>query len=130
MESEVARAAIDATGSSLLVCIVSATDLGGTGQLLRHLVGDTSGVNVNNATDCTGSVEQGRWTFQDLDALRDKRIDGDRVVWAGNRDVQAIDSVFRGFYAGATEASNYGTTNRLPKAGGVDARHVLKRFAE
>ncbi len=88
-----------------------------------------SRVHVDHSADRARAVQQRAGALEDLHLVRDERVDGHRVLGAGDGDVQRIDAVFHDSNARAVESMDHRPAEDSPERGVVDSRLIADRSA-
>ena len=87
----------------------------------RHLARDPRVDDVDHAADRRGAIEQGGGAVEHFDAVGGERVDGDGMVAAGARDVEAADAVDEDQDAVARQAAQHRPRDVGPRARGRHA---------
>ena len=90
-------------------------------EAVRGCARDAPGVDVHDAADRAGTVEQGARPLHHLDSFGEERLDGDGVVGAADRHVHGVDAIFHHAHPRAVHAVDDGAPHGGAEGGGVDA---------
>ena len=86
--------------------------------------------DVHRAAAGLPSIEEDRRATQDLDPLGGERINGDRVIGRGVRDVDRADPVGENANAVPLKTAKHGTGSVGAERGGGDTGQLVERVAD
>ena len=126
----VAAAAVHPDRAVLAVAVVGAAQLEGAAEALRHFLRDASRLDIDNAADGAGAVEQRRRPLQDFHAFRHEGVDRHRVVAAADGNVKRVDPFLHDAHACGAEAVDDGAPRARAVGTVVDARLIAHGGAD
>ena len=130
MKSHVARGAFDADQGIVLGANGVMALLDDKTRFFRQALGNPIVDDIHDAADGAAAVKQGRRPANDLQAFRQRGVNGIGMVGTDAGSIDGSDPVLQDFYAVGGLASDHGKTDSRAEGGVGDADFVLERIAK